>query len=132
MTVTKSINPTVKEKSMAQKIKIYVDDHDFNVDELTAIKLMAHSFPEKDFRINDDPTNLKIYVGPYYVETHRYWMSSDGSVSLVEKDMSDYLGDTDDSDWQPTTMTEAFAELEGRNVTVETETSDSNISHRTP
>lgn len=88
---------------MAQKIKIEceINEHDFTTQELSAIQKVACRFAEQDLRVTADPTNIKIYVGAYYDELYRLWVTSDGTVSLVEKDVS---MNRDHGDWQRSEM----------------------------
>lgn len=83
------------------------DDHVFTAKELGAIQSLANRFPNEDLRVNDDPTNIKVYIGPYYAERFRFWIDPDGLTDLVERD----LGSEDDSDWQRSNLLEATLKL---------------------
>jgi hypothetical protein len=75
---------------VTQEIKIEVDDHNFTIPELKAISRLAKTYPKQNIRVNDDPTNIKIYVGPYYKERFRFWVTPDGNCELVEFDSDQY------------------------------------------
>lgn len=87
---------------MAQNIRIECehDEHSFTVEELATIQKVACRFAEQDLRITGDPTNIKIYLGGYYDEQYRLWVTPDGEIDLIEKDID--MGD--DANWQPSSM----------------------------
>lgn len=98
---------------MVQKIKFEFDDNPgINANQLSTISTLATKFDMHDIRVTDDPTNIKVYVGPYYKEQYRYWIDESGLLSgiLVEKD---HAADTEDSDWQPIDWYDAHSELTG-------------------
>ena len=98
---------------MTQEIQ-FDTDRPITTIELRAVSVLASIFKDHNLRVTDDPTNIKIYVGEYYKETHRYWIGEDGQVmqSLVEKDVSE--PDADEADWQGTSWSEAYDELMGK------------------
>lgn len=91
---------------MAQKVQFDTDEAIPTVF-LHSISTLAVKFPAHDLRVTDDPGNIKVYVGEYYQETHRYWITEDGLLAnaLIEKDT------TDEGDWQAVSWHEAHDEL---------------------
>jgi hypothetical protein len=96
-------------KQMTQKIQ-FECDRPISTKELHAVSELASKFDQHDLRVVDDPTNIKVYVGPYFLETHRYWIVDGRHLedALVEQDLA--VGE-DDPDWQAISWDEAYEQL---------------------
>jgi hypothetical protein len=96
---------------MAQTINFELDTKTaISAKQLYALGVLAMKFCQHDIRVIDDPTNIKVYVGPYYAERYRFWVKDDGLLvhALIEKD---HGIDTEESDWQPVDWYEASDDL---------------------
>ena len=87
---------------MTQKIRIEceIGEHHFTAPELGVIQQLAWRFAEQDMRVTGDKTNIKIYLGTYYEEQFRLWVTPNGHISLIERDFDDHGG------WERSSMLE--------------------------
>jgi hypothetical protein len=95
---------------MTQEIKIELDDDDkVTTNQLLELITLATRYPNHNIRVNGSTTNIKIYVGPYYRESYRFWILPDGRNLLVERDHSD--PSDDEAIWDRVEFTEAHIHL---------------------
>jgi hypothetical protein len=68
--------------------------------ELAMILELAKRRPKDDLRVvtDDGNNNIKVYVGPVYFETDRYWVHPDGTIGIHEKEHNF----EDGGDWRVT------------------------------
>jgi hypothetical protein len=68
--------------------------------ELAMILELAKRRPTADLRVvtDDGNDNIKVYVGPVYMETDRYWINRDGTIGIHEKEHDHEHG----GDWRVT------------------------------
>jgi len=64
------------------------DTAKLNAHELAMILELARRRPKDDIRVvtDDGNDNIKVYVGPVYFETDRYWINRDGTIGIHEKE----------------------------------------------
>jgi hypothetical protein len=95
---------------VTQEIRFDCVDSPITSKQAHAIAIFSSRFPSHDLRVSDDGGTLKIYVGEYYKEEYRFWVTDKGirPDMLVEKDLA--VGE-EDSNWDKVDRTEAEVAL---------------------
>lgn len=94
---------------MTQNISFDVD-RPLTKYEVEKVLVLAALFVPLDLRVNEDPTNIKVYLGKYYNEPYRIWVDKEGVIGIVERDIS--TPEDDEAEWVPSYMHEAVAYFE--------------------